>query len=64
MNANLIKLIAAIIMVTLTITISTIETIGAIVAGLYILTMLLCLAVIGVRFEITKDKPKDWEEDS
>lgn len=61
MNANLIKLIAGIIMVTLTITMSTVETIGAIGAGLYILAMLACLFVIGADFEITKD---EIEEDS
>lgn len=61
MNANLIKIIAAIIMVALTITVSTIETIGAIGGGLYIFAMVICLIVIGVEFKITKEKPEDWD---
>lgn len=61
MNANLIKVIAGIIMVALTITVATIETIGEIGSGLYIFAMMICLLVIGVDFKITKNKPEDWD---
>lgn len=61
MNANLIKVIAGIIMVALTMTVSTIETIGGFGTCLYVAAMILCLLVIGVDFKITKEKPEDWD---
>ena len=61
MNANLIKLITAIIMVALTIILSTVETIGTIGFGLYMLTMIFGFIVIGVEFKVTKEKPEDWD---
>ena len=63
MNANLLKVIAGIIMAVLTATVATIETIGAFGSALYVAIMVLCLLVIGLEFKITKEKPEDWDGD-
>lgn len=61
MNANLIKVIAGIVMVMMTMIVATVETIGAFGTALYTAIMVLCLLVIGLEFKITKEKPEDWD---
>jgi amino acid transporter len=60
MKANLLKIIAAVIIGMGTLIVAT-NTIGALGTALFIFVCVICFLIIGVDFEITKEKPEDWD---
>lgn len=60
MTANLLKIIAAMIIAIGTLIIANC-TVGVLGTAFYIFVCVLCFLVIGLDFEITEEKPEDWD---